>query len=773
MDTFLSRVDGGGFVNTVALFPASVHGADTWVIGGDVAGIYWSSDASTWHPAARHVTQLDHYKIAGIEPHPSTAGLGYMVTSNAANSEFTLWKTTDSARTWSQVGATVSGPGIDADGANHPRQTHKMLVVTSGGDVYIGTNDGVYKSVGGSVTPVANILAGCYITSLRLDPLDHNIKYITASSDGTNSGVYMSIGTTTDRYTVLTTPHDLLALNEAGTTVLYVAAGVQGVRKFVRPVTPAVANISTAGNWTDITGTIPIDGVSNDGSWAVIDGFYSGGATTLYVGHAGLGNTGSPLDPDSDFYFNVIWKSTNGGSTWASATADSADRSEQIDGDTEQWWLADSSGGNLLAGNGWDTSGIQINPADHNMIVISGRSGMWITRDAGVNWRPTVKGYGAVIGTYVEFNPAARNQVLTGNIDYEILRHSDFLQNTKPEEVSPINVSARVCFITATGKAYVGHGTRSANTAGAIWSNSDPWGTGTWIDEDLVGSGYTGRVRGLIVSGTTIIAGIEGVGLARKVGAGSWSTVLSLPSATETNSWDMVELNGFVYVFIQNIGLYRAPTNDLATWTPMRTYIADDKHIGGLAAVSNALILVGSEVAGPESVYRITNPSSSPVYTDVTPAGCDAPGRVTTDGDVVMINNLTFGASETVKLFRSTDGGLNFQELSVSNFDNYARFPYDITLDDTNGFLYLSLDGQGTAVADLTTGLVAPTGFAAIPVSTTQIDLSWATAAGADAYDIERDGTIVATQVVGATYSDTELSPGTQYSYRIRSVQLP
>ena len=41
---------------------------------------------------------------------------------------------------------------------------------------------------------------------------------------------------------------------------------------------------------------------------------------------------------------------------------------------------------------------------------------------------------------------------------------------------------------------------------------------------------------------------------------------------------------------------------------------------------------------------------------------------------------------------------------------------------------------------------------------------------GVDAYDIDRDLVVVATDVTATQYEDTELDPVTEYSYRVRSV---
>src|SRR6185436_2886465 len=68
----------------------------------------------------------------------------------------------------------------------------------------------------------------------------------------------------------------------------------------------------------------------------------------------------------------------------------------------------------------------------------------------------------------------------------------------------------------------------------------------------------------------------------------------------------------------------------------------------------------------------------------------------------------------------------------------------------------------------------APSGLTATPVSPVQIDLAWQPSAGATAYDVERSlngggswntaGTSTTT-----SFSDTGLSGGTTYSYRVRA----
>lgn len=60
----------------------------------------------------------------------------------------------------------------------------------------------------------------------------------------------------------------------------------------------------------------------------------------------------------------------------------------------------------------------------------------------------------------------------------------------------------------------------------------------------------------------------------------------------------------------------------------------------------------------------------------------------------------------------------------------------------------------------------APTGLAATPVSSTEIDLTWDATSGATGYDVHRDGVSVATPATNS-YNDTGLSPDTTYSYQV------
>lgn len=67
------------------------------------------------------------------------------------------------------------------------------------------------------------------------------------------------------------------------------------------------------------------------------------------------------------------------------------------------------------------------------------------------------------------------------------------------------------------------------------------------------------------------------------------------------------------------------------------------------------------------------------------------------------------------------------------------------------------------------TVLEVPIGVTASAIDDTSVLVSWQTASGANWYEIERDGRIVASTQL-TEYTDTGLTPEVQVSYRVRSL---
>jgi hypothetical protein len=65
-----------------------------------------------------------------------------------------------------------------------------------------------------------------------------------------------------------------------------------------------------------------------------------------------------------------------------------------------------------------------------------------------------------------------------------------------------------------------------------------------------------------------------------------------------------------------------------------------------------------------------------------------------------------------------------------------------------------------------------PINLTATAVSSSQIDLNWDDVPGADEYQVERDGVIIA-NTASSSYSDTGLTASTLYAYRVRALMVP
>jgi hypothetical protein len=76
----------------------------------------------------------------------------------------------------------------------------------------------------------------------------------------------------------------------------------------------------------------------------------------------------------------------------------------------------------------------------------------------------------------------------------------------------------------------------------------------------------------------------------------------------------------------------------------------------------------------------------------------------------------------------------------------------------------------GAAVDTASLDKHVPVNLIAVAISPNEIDLTWDAFVGAVAYDIERDGAIIAFDVPTNAYDDLGLSPNTLYTYRVRAV---
>lgn len=206
--------------------------------------------------------------------------------------------------------------------------------------------------------------------------------------------------------------------------------------------------------------------------------------------------------------------------------------------------------------------------------------------------------------------------------------------------------------------------------------------------------------------------------------------------------------------------------------------------VTGAAALSvSATITADAEIVSPRSApVQVTTPAGGGAVTGAATltatATISAGAAVTRPAGASLTGSASITAAGALTL---TTGAALTGTAAVSTAGFVAR-PSGATVTATatvsttavlTATAAASLTGTATIAA---TGSVPstwgpPSGLTVTPISGTRIDLSWTSIAGASGYDIERDGVVIAMDVVGTTYSDTGLTPSSTHSYRARSVR--
>ena len=98
-----------------------------------------------------------------------------------------------------------------------------------------------------------------------------------------------------------------------------------------------------------------------------------------------------------------------------------------------------------------------------------------------------------------------------------------------------------------------------------------------------------------------------------------------------------------------------------------------------------------------------------------------------------------------------------------------TQYCYRVTAVNSVGESAQSNEACATTQAETTAVPSVPTNLTATAQSTTAIGLSWNSVSGATSYKVYREGTYLIV-VTGTTYSDTGLTPDTQYCYKVTAV---
>jgi hypothetical protein len=212
------------------------------------------------------------------------------------------------------------------------------------------------------------------------------------------------------------------------------------------------------------------------------------------------------------------------------------------------------------------------------------------------------------------------------------------------------------------------------------------------------------------------------------------------------------------------------------TWTLLTTTAAD------VLAYANTALVAGTAYYYRVHALNAGGASLTPQMATGTtlPAGTTLTAT-TVSGSQIRLNWVNIAGESGYHIERSPDGSSDWTLIATAAVNavtytdtaltNDTPYYYRVTAYNTSG------SGATSAVMTARTQLAAPTGLTATASSTTQVNLTWDDSTGESGYVIERSlngGTAWATLTsvaAGVTsYSNTGLTAGTVYAYRIRAV---
>lgn len=187
--------------------------------------------------------------------------------------------------------------------------------------------------------------------------------------------------------------------------------------------------------------------------------------------------------------------------------------------------------------------------------------------------------------------------------------------------------------------------------------------------------------------------------------------------------------------------------------------VAAQDAAGNVSPTSSTITVTtqgGTDTEAPSVPANLQGNGASPSQIDLTwSASSDNVGvtgyEISRDGTVI-----------------ATVGVTSFSDTGLTANTSYS---YTVAARDAAGNVSAGSSSilVSTLAAADTEAPTVPTGLQANAISSTRIDLSWTESSdnvGVSGYDVTRDGSVVAT-VTQASYSDTGLSPATQYEYAV------
>jgi hypothetical protein len=265
----------------------------------------------------------------------------------------------------------------------------------------------------------------------------------------------------------------------------------------------------------------------------------------------------------------------------------------------------------------------------------------------------------------------------------------------------------------------------------------------------------------------------------RKSAAGTYETVLDvLSEETAGTSWSEAMAGTPDWLTDDHLVLPSGARTDSVTGFAVGTLTATGLTVGTITEDFDAGTTQGDDArltsthatvtAGPPTVA----PTRALTITGTSSAGAMGILRVrhVAAGENASVDAVTVSAVVSIPAALVTTGD-EAQAFTVgaSLLGNVDELGLGASSDVDAILLPPTVQATASVPAPLLWG--PPSGLTATPLSSSAIQLNWNAVLAATGYDVERDGAVIAQDVTGTQYNDTDLAASTEYDYRIRAVR--
>jgi len=654
-------------------------------------------------------------RINAIGFHPTDGNIIYVGSPSGG-----LWRTLDGGSTWTFISPSLPTLGVSAV-LVHPTQPDIIWIGTGDRDAGDAPGLGIYKSTDNGLTwnSSSNGMGNLTVGMLIIHPADPNT--LLASTSG---GIFKTTngGSTWTRKSSNTNHYKDIRFKPGDPTVVYATEN----GKFYR-------SVNTGDSWTQITsgiitGTRLVIGVTPANSNYVYlmqtNGTFAG---VLLSTDSGLNFTTKSTTP------NIMDYSCDGSGTSSQAWYDLCMTVDPVNANTIYLgginiWKSTNGGTTLSINSHWvgscsvpavhaDIHALDFSPVNSKLYT-GCDGGIYWTSNGGTNWTNTSSGL--AIAQVYKIGQSATNSALTIN-GYQ---DNGTASNNNSAFTTVIGGDGMECIIDYSNSSYRygalyygdirrssggGYSTIAANGSNGITES------GGWVTPYILHE----------TNPNTMFVGYKNVWRSENVKAAStYSVAWTKISSGETSNCIVLE---------------QSPANVDILYVVRSGQLKRSDNVNGAAVTWITCTLPGGYTptdleAHPTDQNIVYATAHYGVYKSIDKglSWTNISGNLPS----IYTNCLVFDKNSNEGIYVGNETAVYYKDATISNWLPFntglpvvdireLEIFYNITV-PSNNKLKASTYGRGLWQSDLMeTGVINPTGFTAVPVSTTQINLSW------------------------------------------------